>query len=105
MICYIVVSISIIRFTCQGDQYLLPPVEILDTGIIVAPFVLILVISLILPLLYKFTPFGPWIHQSIGKNKNMLNNIIEEEKHFIDNYEMKKDDSKKRYYKLLYNSS
>ncbi|SBT54483.1 PIR Superfamily Protein [Plasmodium ovale wallikeri] len=64
---------------CQGDQYLLPPVEILDTGIIVAPFVLILVISLILPLLYKFTPFGPWIHQRIGKNKNMLNNIIEEE--------------------------
>lgn len=37
----------------QGDQYLLQPVEILDTGVIVAPFVLILVISLILPLLYK----------------------------------------------------
>ncbi|SBS93752.1 PIR Superfamily Protein [Plasmodium ovale curtisi] len=87
------------------DQYLLQPVEILDTGVIVAPFVLILVISLILPLLYKFTPFGPWIHQRIGKNQNILNNIIEEENHFIDNYEMKKDDSKKRYYKLLYNSS
>ncbi|SBS80870.1 PIR Superfamily Protein [Plasmodium ovale curtisi] len=52
-----------------------------------------------------FTPFGLWIYQGIGKIKNMWNNIIQEEKHLLDNYEMKEDYSKKQYYKLLYNSS
>ncbi|SBT55325.1 PIR Superfamily Protein [Plasmodium ovale wallikeri] len=63
----------------EGEQYLLPPVESFNTlNVIIIPFTLILVTSLIFPILYKFTAFGPWIRRIIGKNNNMWENINEE---------------------------
>ncbi|SBS94143.1 PIR Superfamily Protein [Plasmodium ovale curtisi] len=91
---------------CEGDQYLLPPVEIFDTvRMVIVPFVLILITFLISPLLYKFTPVGPWIRHILVKKRNVRDNIIQEQDHILHNYEMNKDDSKKRYYMLSYNSS
>ncbi|SBT51537.1 PIR Superfamily Protein [Plasmodium ovale wallikeri] len=91
---------------CKGEQYFLPPVDILDTtGIILISFTFIMVTSFLLPLLYKFTPLGPWIYRKLIKRKNIWNNISQEENHLSHNYEMDKDDSKKHHYKLAYNSS
>ncbi|SBT73599.1 PIR protein [Plasmodium ovale] len=91
---------------CEGDQYLLPPVDNLDiVRMIIVPFVLILVACFILPLLYKFTPVGPWARHIIGKKKNTWDNISQEENHLLDDYEMEKDLPKKMYYTLAYNSS
>ncbi|SBS99364.1 PIR Superfamily Protein [Plasmodium ovale curtisi] len=91
---------------CEGDQYLLPPVDNLDVvRMIIVPFVLILVACFILPLLYKFTPVGPWARHIIGKKKNTRDNINQEENHLLDDYEMEKDFPKKIHYKLAYNSS
>ncbi|SBT57269.1 PIR Superfamily Protein [Plasmodium ovale wallikeri] len=91
---------------CEGDQYLLPPVEIFDTiRMVIVPFVLILITSLISPLLYKFTPVGPWIRHMLVKKRNLKDNIIQEQDHILHNYEMDKDDSKKQYYMLSYNST
>ncbi|SBT55661.1 PIR Superfamily Protein [Plasmodium ovale wallikeri] len=91
---------------CKGDQYLLPPVDNLDiVKMIIVPFVLLLVACFILPLLYKFTPVGPWARHIIGKKKNTWDNISQEENHLLDDYEMEKDFPKKMHYKLAYNSS
>ncbi|SBS93746.1 PIR Superfamily Protein [Plasmodium ovale curtisi] len=68
---------------CEGDQYLLPPVDNLDV----------------------FTPVGPGACHIIGKKKNTWDNISQEENHLLDDYEMEKDFSKKVHYKLAYNSS
>ncbi|SBT55803.1 PIR Superfamily Protein [Plasmodium ovale wallikeri] len=46
------------------EKYLLQPVESTDiVGMTIIPFSFISVTSIILPILYKFTPFGPWIHR------------------------------------------
>ncbi|SBT56021.1 PIR Superfamily Protein [Plasmodium ovale wallikeri] len=46
------------------EKYLLPPVESTDiVGMTIIPFSFISVTSIILPILYKFTPFGPWIRR------------------------------------------
>ncbi|SBT74208.1 PIR protein [Plasmodium ovale] len=91
---------------CDEDQYLLPPVEIFDTvRMVIVPFVLILITFLISPLLYKFTPVGPWIRHILVKKRNVRDNIIQEQDHILQNYEMDKDDSKKRYYMISYNST
>ncbi|SCA48146.1 PIR protein [Plasmodium ovale] len=90
---------------CKGEEYLLKPVEFFDIiSIIIIPFVLILITSFILQLLYKFTPFGPWIRNILVKKKNIRDNISQEENHLLHNYELDKDDSKKPQYKLAYNS-
>ncbi|SBT73798.1 Plasmodium vivax Vir protein, putative [Plasmodium ovale] len=91
---------------CEGDKYFLPPVENFDiVGMIILPFVLILVTSLILPLLYKFTPIGPWIRHRLVKKKNVWDDMQQDENHLLRNYEMQKDNSIKPYYKIAYNSS
>ncbi|SBT83908.1 PIR protein [Plasmodium ovale] len=91
---------------CEGDQYLLPPLEIFDTvRMVIVPFVLILITFLISPLLYKFTAVGSLIHHILAKKKNVRDNIVQKKDHTLNNYEMDKDDSKKRYYMLSYNST
>ncbi|SBS91532.1 PIR Superfamily Protein [Plasmodium ovale curtisi] len=91
---------------CKGEQYILPPVErsdAIDSTII--PFSLISVTFLILPILYKFTAFGPWIHRFIGKNKNILENINEESNNSLNTYELGDDNSNILNYNIAYNSS
>ncbi|SBT58162.1 PIR Superfamily Protein [Plasmodium ovale wallikeri] len=91
---------------CEGEQYLLPPVEFFDTlGLIVVPTVLILVTSFVFPFLYKFTAFGPWINRIIGKNRNIWENINEETNYSLNEYEMEHTNSKKSNYNIAYNSS
>ncbi|SCA48149.1 PIR protein [Plasmodium ovale] len=91
---------------CYEEQYFLPPVDVFDiVRIIIVPFVLIIVTSFILPLLYKFTPFGSWIHRIIAKKKNIFHNINEETNHLIHSYEMKNNSSKTGNYNIAYNSS
>ncbi|SBT84066.1 PIR protein [Plasmodium ovale] len=91
---------------CKGEEYLLPPVEIWDTtSIILISLAFILVASFILPILYKFTPFGTWIHHILVKKKNIWGNISQKEDHLLHNYEMEKYDSEKSNYTLAYNSS
>ncbi|SBT84408.1 PIR protein [Plasmodium ovale] len=88
------------------EQYLLPSVEIFDTvSMILIPFFLIIVASLILPILYKFTPFGSWIHSRICKKKDILDNINEEESHLSHTYDSEINKSKNRNYNIVYNSS
>ncbi|SBT33408.1 PIR Superfamily Protein [Plasmodium ovale wallikeri] len=91
---------------CKGEQYLLPPVEKPDkVGTTVIPFSLITVTSLILPIMYKFTAFGPWIRRIIGKNKNILEYLNEETNHSLNNYEILDDSSDIPNYNIAYNSS
>ncbi|SBS93685.1 PIR Superfamily Protein [Plasmodium ovale curtisi] len=88
----------------RGDQYLLPPVDNFDiVGTILVSLFLILVTSLILPLLYKFTSFGPWISQKIGKKKNIWDNINQENNILSNSYEMKSYNSNKKNYNIHYN--
>ncbi|SBT84737.1 PIR protein [Plasmodium ovale] len=90
---------------CQGEQYLLPSVNIFNTvGIILIPLVLILVTSIILPLLYKFTPVGTWIHHKIGKKKKIRDNINEETQLLSNTYEIGEYNFKNRNYNIAYNS-
>ncbi|SBS99913.1 PIR Superfamily Protein [Plasmodium ovale curtisi] len=91
---------------CNGEKYLLPPVENFDAiGMVIIPLTLILVTSFIFPLLYKFTPFGPWIRHKIGKKGNMWDNINEETHQLLDTDEMEKNKSKMRDYNIAYISS
>ncbi|SBS92765.1 PIR Superfamily Protein [Plasmodium ovale curtisi] len=91
---------------CQGKQYILPPVEKFDTANkTIIPFSLIPLTSLILPILYKFTAFGPWIRRKIGKNKNIWKNINEETNNSLNTYEIGEDNLNMRDYNIAYNSS
>ncbi|SBT58677.1 PIR Superfamily Protein [Plasmodium ovale wallikeri] len=91
---------------CRGDQYLLPPVDNFDiVSTILVSLFLILSTSLILPLLYKFTPFGPWISQKIRKKKNIWDNINQENNILSNSYEMKTYNSNKKNYSIAYHSS
>ncbi|SBT01062.1 PIR Superfamily Protein, partial [Plasmodium ovale curtisi] len=91
---------------CKGEKYILPPVEIFETGgIIFIPFAIIVVATFIFPILYKFTAFGPWIRRSLGIKKNMCQNINEETNHSLHISEMGKKSLKKRNYNIAYNSS
>ncbi|SBT72298.1 PIR protein [Plasmodium ovale] len=90
----------------EGEQHLLPPVESFNTlNVIIIPFTLILVTSLIFPILYKFTAFGPWIRRIIGKNNNMWENINEETNHSLNPYEMENKKLENSSYNISYNSS
>ncbi|SBS93184.1 PIR protein [Plasmodium ovale] len=89
---------------CDGEQYILPPVDKFNiVGIILIPFVLILVTSFIFPILYKFTPVGPWIRHKFGKKKNIWYNINEETDKLINAYEMEEHKSSKQNYNIAYN--
>ncbi|SBT55787.1 PIR Superfamily Protein [Plasmodium ovale wallikeri] len=91
---------------CKEEQYLLPSVEIFDTvSMILIPIVSIITVSLILPILYKFTPFGSWIHRRLGKKKDIMENINEEESHFLYTYDSEINKSKNQNYNIVYNSS
>ncbi|SBT51585.1 PIR Superfamily Protein [Plasmodium ovale wallikeri] len=91
---------------CRGEQYLLPPVESSDIGNTpIIPFSLIPIVSLILPILYKFTAFGPWIRNIIGKNRNVWNNMNEEPDQLLNIYEIEDDNSNMQNYNIAYNSS
>ncbi|SBT55339.1 PIR Superfamily Protein [Plasmodium ovale wallikeri] len=61
--------------------------------------------SLILPILYKFTAFGPWIRRLLGRNENILQYINEEENHSLNTYEIQDDNSNMPNYYIAYNSS
>ncbi|SBT00768.1 PIR Superfamily Protein [Plasmodium ovale curtisi] len=90
---------------CKEEQYLLPPVERFDTvSNTIIPFTLISFISLILPILYKFTAFGPWIRQIVFKNRNVLDNINEDKNDSLKIYERENDYSKTRGYNIAYSS-
>ncbi|SBT53066.1 PIR Superfamily Protein [Plasmodium ovale wallikeri] len=91
---------------CSGKKDLLPPVEIFDiVGTTIIPFSFISVTSLILPILYKFTAFGPWIRRLLGRNENILEYINEEENHSLNTYEIQDDNSNMPNYYIAYNSS
>ncbi|SBT83070.1 PIR protein [Plasmodium ovale] len=91
---------------CQGKKDLLPPVEKSDIiGIILTPFTLILLTSLILPLLYKCTSVGPWIRNKIGKKKNIWDNINEETDQLLNNFEIEENNLNNRNYNIAYNLS
>ncbi|SBT53078.1 PIR Superfamily Protein [Plasmodium ovale wallikeri] len=88
------------------ELYLLPPVERFDiVGTTIIPFSFISVTSLILPILYKFTAFGPWIRRLLGRNENILEYINEEENHSLNTYEIQDDNSNMPNYYITYNSS
>ncbi|SBT01696.1 PIR Superfamily Protein, partial [Plasmodium ovale curtisi] len=70
----------------------------------IIPFTLISFISLILPILYKFTAFGPWIRQLVFKNRNVLDNINEDINDSLQIYERENDYSKTRGYNIAYSS-
>ncbi|SBS95263.1 PIR Superfamily Protein [Plasmodium ovale curtisi] len=91
---------------CEGEQYLLPPVvRVNRVDMTIIPYTLISVTSFILPILYKFTAFGPWIRHLIGKNRNMLDNINEEPNQLLDTYEIGDDNSNMLNYNIAYNFS
>ncbi|SBS94724.1 PIR Superfamily Protein [Plasmodium ovale curtisi] len=91
---------------CQGKKDLLPPVESIDAvDMTIIPFSLISVTSLILPILYKFTAFGPWIRRLIKKNENKLEYINEETNQSLNTYETRDDISNMQNYNIAYNSS
>ncbi|SBT57517.1 PIR Superfamily Protein [Plasmodium ovale wallikeri] len=92
--------------TCEGEEHLLPPVDIFDTeSMIIIPSVMIVVTAFIFPILYKFTAFGPWIRRSLGINKNIWENIEEETSHSMHTSEMVNTNTKKHIYNIAYNSS
>ncbi|SBT72959.1 PIR protein [Plasmodium ovale] len=87
------------------DQYLLLPVKNFDAAdTTIIPLSLISVTSLILPILYKFTVFGPWMRRLIGKNDNILEYINEETNHSLDTYEMENENTEIHSYNIAYNS-
>ncbi|SBS95391.1 PIR Superfamily Protein [Plasmodium ovale curtisi] len=91
---------------CQGKKDLLPPVERIDAvDMTIIPFSFISVTSLILPILYKFTAFGPWLRRLIGKNENILEYINEETNQSLNTYEIQNDISNMPNYNIAYNSS
>ncbi|SBT02064.1 PIR Superfamily Protein [Plasmodium ovale curtisi] len=88
------------------EKDLLPPVESIDAAdMTIIPFSLISVTSLILPILYKFTAFGPWIRRLIKKNENKLEYINEETNQSLNTYETRDDISNMQNYNIAYNSS
>ncbi|SBS89161.1 PIR Superfamily Protein [Plasmodium ovale curtisi] len=88
------------------EKYLLSPVESIDVvGITIIPFSLISVTSLILPILYKFTAFGPWIRRLIKKNDKIMEYINEETHHSLNTYAIEHENSNIRSYNIPYNSS
>ncbi|SBT54909.1 PIR Superfamily Protein [Plasmodium ovale wallikeri] len=92
--------------SCKEEQYLLPPIEAFDmVSIILTPFLFILVTTLIFPILYKFTAFGPWLHRKFGKQKNIWDNINEETNCLIHSYNMENKNYQERNYNIAYNSS
>ncbi|SBS95330.1 PIR Superfamily Protein [Plasmodium ovale curtisi] len=92
--------------SCEGKQYLLPPVERFDTvSKTIVPFTLLSVTSFILPVLYKFTALGPWIRHQLGKNRNVWNNMNEEPDQLAYSYEIENDNSSMQDYNIAYNSS
>ncbi|SBT53974.1 PIR Superfamily Protein [Plasmodium ovale wallikeri] len=92
--------------SCEGKQYLLPPVERFNTvSKTIVPFTLLSVTSFILPVLYKFTALGPWIRHHIGKNRNVCNNMNEEADQLVYSYEIEDDNFSMQNYNIAYNSS
>ncbi|SBT59289.1 PIR Superfamily Protein [Plasmodium ovale wallikeri] len=91
---------------CEGEEYFLPPIEGFDAvSKIIIPVSLIFVTSFILPFLYKFTAFGPWINRLISKKKYMSDNINEETVQLLNSYEMEGHNSRKNNYNIAYNLS
>ncbi|SBT74474.1 Plasmodium vivax Vir protein, putative [Plasmodium ovale] len=91
---------------CKEEQYLLPQVEIYHIGgIILTPFVVILVTAFIFPIIYKFTAFGPWIHHILRRKKNIWENINQETNQSLNLYEMENRNSKIQSYNIAYNCS
>ncbi|SBT73597.1 PIR protein [Plasmodium ovale] len=88
------------------EKYLLPPLERIDVvSVTIIPFSLISVTSIILPILYKFTPFGPWIRRLIGKNENIYEYINEETNQSLNTYEIRDNISNMPNYNIGYYSS
>ncbi|SBT57680.1 PIR Superfamily Protein [Plasmodium ovale wallikeri] len=88
------------------EKYLLSPVESFDiVGTTIIPFSFISVTSLILPILYKFTAFGPWIRRIIGKNENIYEYTNEETNHSLNTYEIQEENLNMPNYYIAYNSS
>ncbi|SBS95260.1 PIR Superfamily Protein [Plasmodium ovale curtisi] len=88
------------------EKYLLQPVESIDVvDMTVIPFSLISITSIIMPILYKFTAFGPWIRRLIGKKENTFEYINEETHHSLNTYEIGNENSNMRNYNIVYNSS
>ncbi|SBT84691.1 PIR protein [Plasmodium ovale] len=91
---------------CEDQKYLLPPVEMIDAkGMIIIPSVITIITAFIIPILYKFTAFGPWIRRSIGIRNNIFENINEETNNQIYTSEMVNKNSERRNYNVVYSSS
>ncbi|SBT58497.1 PIR Superfamily Protein [Plasmodium ovale wallikeri] len=63
---------------CKDELDELPSTKKYDIVVILIPFVIILIKSFILFLLYKFTSFGLWLSSRIRREKNVWNNLEED---------------------------
>ncbi|SBT59493.1 PIR Superfamily Protein [Plasmodium ovale wallikeri] len=66
------------EISCINQVDELPSTKKYDIVVILIPFVIILIKSFILFLLYKFTSFGLWLSSRIRREKNVWNNLEED---------------------------
>ncbi|SBT01806.1 PIR protein [Plasmodium ovale] len=88
---------------CSTAPIALEPEDIEDSkGTILIPFAVILVITSVLFILYKFTPFGFWTSTQIRKRINIFNNIPKETLELLENSRSQQLSSEKNQYNVQY---
>ncbi|VUZ99864.1 PIR protein [Plasmodium vivax] len=72
-------------YECNDMQKHLPSFMKSDVPVILIPFFSVLSISALFFIFYKYTPYGSWFRRLVKKEKNILNNLNEENKE-LQNY-------------------
>ncbi|SBT55881.1 PIR Superfamily Protein [Plasmodium ovale wallikeri] len=75
-----------------------------SSSTILIVFSVILLIPVIFFILYKFTPFGPWIRPQILKQKKLWNHICDKTHQLFHNYGHRQLNSRKPQYNVQYDS-
>ncbi|SCO70968.1 VIR protein [Plasmodium vivax] len=96
----------IAEITCENvTKILTSPEAISKAYITTISVVSILIVSIILYFLYKFTPFGSWLSLRLNKKKNRSFNIDSELNQYMHSSQLSDRNSKNTSYNVAYNSA
>ncbi|SCO65754.1 VIR protein [Plasmodium vivax] len=91
---------------CDNVPKILKPVEgISIVSIILFHIITMLIVSVILYFVYKFTPFGPWLKLRLKRKKKVSHNIYHESNHYSHAPKPSDINLKNIPYNIAYNSS
>ncbi|SBS84757.1 PIR protein [Plasmodium ovale] len=93
------------KIKCNAESIILPSfLKNNLAAIIIVPFVIILIVSFILFILYKFTQYGSWLYPLTRRKKVMWDDMIEQTQQFQHTVEEIDNDLKHRQYNISYNT-